>query len=122
MGETLVVSGREDVELVRRFVRGDRSAFDSLVERYQVAIFRFLYRMVGDASRAEELAQETFLRVFRAAAGYKPQYRFSTWLYAIARNCARGEMKKNARAPRPAGERIEEEAVRSIFPPLGRAE
>ena len=86
-----------DIELLRRFVAGDRSAFDRLVDLYHRQIFRFLYRMVGDWLRAEELAQETFVRAFKGAAGFRGAYRFNTWLYTIARNCARSDLKRSKR-------------------------
>lgn len=86
-----------DLELLRRFVAGDRAAFDRLVDLYHRQIFRFLYRMVGDWLRAEELTQETFVRAFKGAAGFRGTFRFNTWLYTIARNCARSDLKRSAR-------------------------
>lgn len=94
-----------DEELVSRFVSGDERAFSRLVDRYQEPVFRFLYRMIGgDWTLAEELTQETFVRAFRGAAGFKGSYRFSTWLFTIAKNCARKRWKQSKRRPdSPAG-------------------
>lgn len=94
MPEALLESPERDLDLLRRFVAGDRSAFDRLVDIYHRPIFRFLYRIVGDWLRAEEVAQETFIRAFRGAAGFKGSYQFNTWLYTIAKNCARSDLKR----------------------------
>ncbi|MBI4617365.1 MAG: sigma-70 family RNA polymerase sigma factor [Planctomycetes bacterium] len=104
MYEVLLPQADRDVDLLRRFVAGERSAFDSLVDLYHLRIYRFLWRMVGDRARAEELTQDTFVRAFRAAQSFKARFRFSTWLYAIARNCARSELKRR-RSRWSAGER-----------------
>jgi len=71
-----------------RVAEGDREAFERLVERHRAAAIHFLYRMVQDREAAEELAQEVFLRIYRARGRYKPAARFTTWLYRIATNLA----------------------------------
>lgn len=75
-----------DVALMMRVARGDRAAFEQLVIKYQKAVINTAYRYTGNPSAAEELAQDVFLRVFRAASTYKPDARFSTWLFTIVRN------------------------------------
>tara|TARA_B100000959_G_scaffold271448_1_gene319602 strand:- start:386 stop:979 length:594 start_codon:yes stop_codon:yes gene_type:complete len=89
-----------DRTLIRQHLAGDREAFDQLVLKYHRPIYQFLYRMLVVHERAEDLAQETFLRAYRAAGSYNPRYRFSTWLYTIAKNLARNEMQRRRRESR----------------------
>ncbi|MCI0342660.1 MAG: sigma-70 family RNA polymerase sigma factor, partial [Planctomycetales bacterium] len=78
---------------------GDPEAFAALVRRHAPAVTAFLRRMTGDAHRAEDLAQEAFLRVYRCARDYRPAARFTTWLYTIALNLARDAHKSDGRHP-----------------------
>ena len=71
---------------MRRIAQGDEPAFEVLVCRYQRRILNLIYRSIGDRSQAEDLAQEVFLRVWRAAKDYRPKAKFSTWIYRIAAN------------------------------------
>ncbi len=73
--------------------------FEILVGRYKNAIVSFLFRFVGDYRTAEDLAQETFLRVFKKVHDYDDKAKFSTWLYTIASNLAKDEFKRRARHP-----------------------
>ena len=73
--------------------------FEILVGRYKNAIVSFLFRFTGDFRTAEDLAQETFLRVFRKIHDYNSTAKFSTWLYTIASNLAKDEFKRRARHP-----------------------
>ena len=75
-----------DVALMMRVAKGDRGAFEQLVIKYQKAVINTAYRYTGNPAAAEELAQDVFLRVFRSAHTYKPDARFSTWLFTIVRN------------------------------------
>ncbi len=84
----------EDVRLMLAFREGDDAAFDALFERWASKLLRFLERMVRDRAVAEELVQETFLRVHRARARYVADAKFSTWLYTIASNVARNELRR----------------------------
>jgi RNA polymerase sigma-70 factor (ECF subfamily) len=83
----------EDVRLMLAFRGGDDAAFEALFERWAARLLRFLERMVRDTAVAEELVQETFLRVHRARTRYEPDAKFSTWLYTIASNLARNELR-----------------------------
>lgn len=96
-----------DETLVEIFNTGTRDAFVELVTRYQGRIVNFIYRTVGDIERSEDLAQESFLRAFRKADSFDSRYRFSTWLYTIARNLASNELRDRSR--RPAAYTIEDE-------------
>lgn len=75
-----------DAQLMLRAGKGDRSAFETLVLKYQKSVLNTAYRYTANPSVAEELAQDIFVRVFRAASTYKPEARFSTWLFTIVRN------------------------------------
>jgi RNA polymerase sigma-70 factor (ECF subfamily) len=76
----------EDDALMTRVQDGDEQAFTALVDRYKDRIVNFVYRMVGQYQTAEDLAQETFVRVYTRRDSYRPGSTFSVWLYTIARN------------------------------------
>jgi RNA polymerase sigma-70 factor (ECF subfamily) len=77
-----------DAELMLRFQRGDESAFAALVRSYQGRIVSLAYRYLGSAADAEDLAQEVFLRVYRAKESYEASAKFSTWVYRITANAS----------------------------------
>ena len=77
---------RSDEELLADFQAGDARAFERLLRRHRGPLFTFLLRMLGDRQRAEDLTQEAFLRLVRAAASWQPRAKFQTWLYTVARN------------------------------------
>ncbi|MCA9518835.1 MAG: RNA polymerase sigma factor [Myxococcales bacterium] len=79
---------------MERFLEGRASAFQVLVNRYSQRIFNFILRHVGDASVAEDLVQDVFLRVVKNAAGFRAQAKFTTWLYTIARNLSIDALRK----------------------------
>jgi RNA polymerase sigma-70 factor (ECF subfamily) len=76
----------DDLELVRRAQQGDERAFELLVERYKNRVFGLIVRTVADRQRADDLAQEVFLRVYRGLPYFRGEARFSTWLYRIVAN------------------------------------
>src|SRR5437773_12162270 len=90
-----------DADVVRmlRVQRGEAGAFAELVERYWAPIVGRFYRQLGDRHEAEDLAQDVFLRLFRARANYRPTARFSTWLFHIAANVARNALRTRRRRP-----------------------
>ena len=73
------------------------SAFELLLSRYKDAIINFIHRSIGDYHRAEELSQETFLRVFKSADRYEPKSKFRNWLYKIASNLCKNELRDRER-------------------------
>jgi len=85
------VSDKELMELIQS---GDEKAFTELVSRYQDRLLNFVGRIVTDQETAEELIQETFLRIFNQKHSYTPDYAVSTWIYTIALNLARSELRK----------------------------
>jgi RNA polymerase sigma-70 factor (ECF subfamily) len=77
-----------DAAVMLRVAEGDEAGFNYLAQKYHRPMIHFLYRMVGNHAVAEELAQEVFLRVYRARTSYRAEARFTTWLYRIATNLA----------------------------------
>jgi RNA polymerase sigma-70 factor (ECF subfamily) len=87
-------TGWSDEELVGKAVDGDRHAFESLVRRYQRSLVNHLFRQVGRQDSARDLAQDVFLKVYLSLSSFDPAYRFKTWLYRIASNCAIDFLRK----------------------------
>lgn len=77
-----------DAQLMLRVKEGDEASFGELLERYRVPVMNFIYRMVQNQPIAEELAQDVFLRVYRARKSYEPSAKFTTWLFRIATHIA----------------------------------
>lgn len=88
-----------DSEVVAAYLDGDRRAFGELVERYQNRLLNFVYRTTGDRERAEDLVQETFIRVYRHLHRFDQSKKFSTWVYTIASNLAKNELRNRSRNP-----------------------
>lgn len=86
---------RSDVQLMLDVKEGHDASFDLLLQRYRTPLVNFLYRMVRDVATAEDLAQEVFLRVYRARKQYSPTARFTTWLFRIATNLALNSVRDN---------------------------
>jgi RNA polymerase sigma-70 factor (ECF subfamily) len=88
-----------DAELVARVQRGDKQAFDLLVLKYQRKIMRLLSRMIRDPGEIEDVAQEAFIKAYRALPQFRGDSAFYTWLYRIAINTARNWLAQNNRRP-----------------------
>jgi RNA polymerase sigma-70 factor (ECF subfamily) len=84
-------------ELVARVRSGDEEAFRLIFDRYSRPVLSFIYDMVGDRSLAEDLAQETFVRAYRGLDSLREESKLSTWLFAIAKNCAREQLRTRRR-------------------------
>jgi len=89
----------EDGEVVAAFLAGEEWAFREIVSRYQTRLLNFVYRTTGDREKAEDLVQEVFLRVYRHLHGFDPTRKFSTWIYTIAANLAKNELRNRSRDP-----------------------
>ena len=89
----------DDSEVVRAFLDGDERAFGELVKRYDGRLVNFVYRTVGDRERAQDLVQETFVRVYRHLRRFDQSKKFSTWIYTIAGNLAKNELRNRSRNP-----------------------
>jgi RNA polymerase sigma-70 factor, ECF subfamily len=86
---------RSDVQLMLDVKAGDEQSFELLLQRYRTPLVNFLYRMVRVREEAEDLAQEVFLRVYRARQDYVPSAKFTTWLFRIATNLALNSVRDN---------------------------
>src|SRR5919205_3323273 len=84
-------------ELVARVRAGDEEAFRLIFERYSRPVLGFIFDMVGERTLAEDLAQETFVRAYRGFDSLREETRLSTWLFAIAKNCAREQLRTRRR-------------------------
>lgn len=84
---------------MQRLVAGDTLALRSLFDRWKLPLISFLYRSLGSHADAEDLALKTFEKVYRAASRYRPEARFASWLFAIARNELRHELRRRRRKP-----------------------
>lgn len=94
-----------DLELIKRAQQGDRRAFDLLVKKYQNRIVQLINRYVKDPAEALDIAQETFLKAYRALPSFRGDSAFYTWLYRIAINTAKNHL--SARARRPSESEVE---------------
>ena len=92
-------SGAADLALIRRVQQGDRSAFDLLVVKYQHKIVKLIMRYVRDSAEALDVAQEAFLKAYRAAPSFRGDSAFYTWLYRIAINTAKNHLVATGRKP-----------------------
>lgn len=89
----------ETAALVARYLAGDLHAFAGIVRSYQPRLLSFVLRMIGDRERAEDLVQEAFIRVHRHLHRFDPSRKFSTWIYTIASNLAKNELRNRSRSP-----------------------
>lgn len=90
-----------DDELMERYRAGDENAFTLLVRRHQQPLVNFIARFINDRDGAEDLAQETFIRIFKASRRYQPgRAHFKTWMYHIASNLCKNELRNRGRRDR----------------------
>lgn len=86
-----------DLELVNRAKKGDSEAFSVLVQRYENKIYNLAYRLVGNHADAGDLAQETFIKLYHSIHTYRGDASFATWLYRVATNVCRDELRRQQR-------------------------
>jgi RNA polymerase sigma-70 factor (ECF subfamily) len=98
------VADLDDDELMRMFDGGDADAFDTLFDRHRVPVYHFARMMLGSLDGAEDVLQETFLAVARAAGRYEPRGRFRAWLMRIARNLCLDRIERERRRRRVIAE------------------
>src|SRR5215471_10958210 len=89
-----IVDAMSDAELVELILKGNQEVFSVLVERYKDAVQNLAYRMLGNATEAEDITQETFVRAYTQLATYKPVHKFSTWLLSIASHLAIDQLRR----------------------------
>ena len=92
----------DDVKLMLAFQKGDESCFNEIFTKYEKPLINFIYRFIGTRIDAEDLAQEVFLRIYKAKNSYKPKAKFSTWIYKIASNLCIDYQRKCSRRLQPA--------------------
>jgi RNA polymerase sigma-70 factor (ECF subfamily) len=97
--ERLALHELDDGQLVQQHLAGNPQAFGSLVDRYQTRLLNFINRTIGDRERAEDLVQEVFIRVFRHLHRFDQTKKFSTWIYTIASNLGKNELRNRSRNP-----------------------
>ena len=83
-----------DEQLMKRFQEGDKNAYSELVNRYKDKLINFIYNYVGDIDSAEDIVQDTMIKLYQKKHYYKEIAKFSTWLYTIAKNLANTELRK----------------------------
>jgi RNA polymerase sigma-70 factor (ECF subfamily) len=108
--------GITDEALIQAVTNGDRRAFETLYRRHRLPIYRFLFRLMGNESSAEEIVNEVFLEVWRRADRFESKSRPATWLLAIARYKALSALRRRSEA------QIDEDAVAAIADPADDAE
>ena len=89
----------DDAGVVTAFLSGEERAFQELADRYQARLLNFIYRTIGDRERAEDLVQEVFIRVYPHLHRFDRSKKFSTWIYTIASNLAKNELRNRSRNP-----------------------
>jgi RNA polymerase sigma-70 factor (ECF subfamily) len=89
-----------DPGVLRKAQKGDERAFSLIVRAYEVPVFNYVLRLVGDRSLAEDLTQEVFLRVFQGLPGFSLRSRFTTWLFQVTKNRVLDELRAVERRPR----------------------
>ena len=110
------VIGEVDEDLHRWLAGGERQrAFDALVQRYRTKVFRLVFSIVGNSARAEEVTQDTFLKIWLALSTYDGRAALSTWIYTIARNTSLSHRRAESyRAVEPLDETIGPAAVKPL--------
>lgn len=103
------LSDDSDENLMLRVGRGERAAFDEIVRRYTRKMVNVAYQITGDRDQADDIAQETFLRAYKSASRYTEMAKFSTWLYTIAINLCRNELRRRKFKPYSLEEMAERE-------------
>ncbi|MFH0939251.1 MAG: RNA polymerase sigma factor [Planctomycetota bacterium] len=129
---TVATERATDETLMSQLAEGSHTAFEELLSRHETSVITFCYTFMRNHEGAEDIAQETFLRVFRNAQSYKPIAKFNTWLYKIATNLCINELKKGKLrkclsldepiGPDPEGTKLIERIVAEDVSPLSNLE
>ena len=81
------------------FQKGDKASFEKLLERHYKRVFNLIYRFLANKEMAEDLTQEVFIKVYKSQTSYRPQAKFQTWIYQIAKNTSLNEVRRQKRQP-----------------------
>lgn len=103
-------ANERDVALMLKVKAGDMVAFESLVEIHQGAVIGTVAKMLGSPTEAEDIAQQVFIRIWKSAARYEPQAKFTTWMFTITRNLVFNETRRRKRKPTVSADEREEES------------
>lgn len=103
-----------DFSLMKRIGEGDHDAFRDLIERHQNAVIGTVAKMLGNASESEDIAQQVFLRIWRNAKRYRPDAKFTTYLYTITRNLVYNESRRRSRKKEVSSDEREENSNRHV--------
>ena len=112
-------SSAADRELVATAAQGLEGGFEELVRRYQRPISAYVYRMVGDYDCALDLTQEIFIKIYASLSRYRPEFKFSTWIYKIAHNAAIDHLRRNAGRERSISNGSESEPQQLVIESKG---
>ena len=96
MAERLDLASLTDQEIVALAVEGREAAYRELIRRYERPVFSLILRMVRDRQLAEDLSQETFIKALNAIATYRPEFKFSSWIFKIANNAAIDQLRRRS--------------------------
>jgi RNA polymerase sigma-70 factor (ECF subfamily) len=107
-------ANQRDVDLMCRVRDGDLRAFEELVAIHQRTVIATVAKMLGSPSEAEDIAQQVFIRIWKSAARYEPQAKFTTWLFTITRNLVFNEVRRRQRKPTVSVQEREETTHRVI--------
>jgi RNA polymerase sigma-70 factor (ECF subfamily) len=110
------VEADADAELMVKVAAGDKAAFRVLFDRYQASVARFAFRFVGDRARAEELAQDIFVNLYRSAKSYRPSAKLKTFLFRVATNHCLNEVRRGEYRMPHAGDTSEEGKAELVAP------
>jgi len=111
-----------DSGVLRKAQRGDERAFSIIVRAYQVPVFNYVLRLVGDRSLAEDLTQEIFLRVYQGLPRFSLRSKFTTWLFQVAKNRVLDELRAFERRPRATVDLDDVPALEVLDAPFERLE
>ena len=111
-----------DPDVLRRAQRGDERAFAAILRMYEIAIFNYVYRIVGDRTLAEDLTQEVFVRVFQALPTFSLRCKFTTWLFQVTKNRVLDELRARERRPQAVLAIEDAPRLELVDPPVERQE
>ena len=113
--KVLSFSSAADRDLVATAAQGLEGGFEELVRRYQRPISAYVYRMVGDYDCALDLTQEIFIKIYASLSRYRPEFKFSTWIYKIAHNAAIDHLRRNSGRERSINQGTESEPQQLVI-------
>jgi RNA polymerase sigma-70 factor, ECF subfamily len=111
-----------DLALLRQAQRGDERAFSVIVRSYELPVFNYVFRTVGDRALAEDLTQDVFLRIYQGLPGFSLRCRFTTWLFQVAKNRVLDELRARERKPHRLVTIEDAPSIDVVDPPPERVE